>query len=374
MGSITSRPQKAADISGINRRDFLRLCGTTAFLLGLGEGWVNRIAEALEKAAAQRPSVVWLNFASDTGCTEALIKANYPNAAQLILDTLSLDYNETIMAAAGVQAEEILQQALKRGDYILIIEGAIPTKKGYGMIARREMIDIGKEFSARAKVVIAVGSCATWGGVPAGDPNPAGLKGVREALSVECVNLDLCPVNEGILVATIVDYLLTQRIPELDSFGRPKIFYGQTIHDLCERRAHFEAGRYVEQFGSQEEELGYCLYKVGCKGPMTYANCSRFRYNDRVSWCIGAGAPCIGCAEHGWVDKFAGFYERLPGVRIPGIGGVEAGADKVGIVAGAVTVAGIAAHAVGTTMKGRSRGKAPPEVAEKRREEGGEGR
>ena len=363
-------PEPSA-ISTLSRRDFLKICSATAALLGIGQSAVPRIAEALEKVVAKRPSVIWLNFASDTGCTEALIKANYPNAAQLILETLSLDYNETVMAAAGTQAEEILSQALKRGDYFLIIEGGIPTKKGYGMIARREMLDIGKEFAAKAKAVIAVGSCATWGGVPAGAPNPAGLKGVREALGVECINLDLCPVNEGILVATIVDLLLTNRIPALDSFGRPKIFYGQTIHDQCERRAHFEAGRFVERFGSNEEELGYCLYKVGCKGPMTYANCSKFRYNDRVSWCIGAGAPCIGCAEPGWVDKFAGFYERLPGVKIPGIEGVEAGADKIGLVAGAATAVGIVGHAIGTKVSGRFKEKPPAKEVEKQPEERG---
>ena len=356
-------------IATVSRREFIKICSSSAALLGIGQGAVPRIAEALEKAVARRPSVVWLNFASDTGCTEALIKANYPNAAQLILETLSLDYNETVMAAAGAQAEEILKEALGRGGYFLIIEGAIPTKKGYGMIARREMLDIGRDFAAKAKAVIAVGSCATWGGVPAGAPNPAGLKGVREALGAQCINLDLCPVNEGILVATIVDLLLSKRVPELDSFGRPKIFYGQTIHDQCERRAHFEAGRFVELFGSKEEELGYCLYKVGCKGPMAYANCSKFRYNDRVSWCIGAGAPCIGCAEPGWVDKFAGFYERLPGVKIPGIEGVEAGADKIGMIAGTATAVGIAGHAIGMKVSGRFKGEPPAQGAEKAPEE-----
>jgi hydrogenase small subunit len=367
---LSTPPAETPLTRHINRRDFMKICGVTAGLLGLSQAWIPRIAEALERAVIRRPSVVWLNFASDTGCTEALIKANYPNAAQLILETISLDFNETIMAAAGVQAEEILQKALQQGGYILIIEGAIPTKRGYGMIGRREMIDIGKDFAAKAKAIIAVGSCATWGGVPAGNPNPAGLKGIRDALGVECVNLDLCPVNEGILVATIVDFLLTNRIPELDSFGRPKIFYGQTIHDQCERRAHFDAGRFVERFGSKEEELGYCLYKVGCKGPDTFANCSKFRYNDRVSWCIGAGAPCIGCAEHGWVDKFAGFYERLPDVKVPGIGGVEAGADKFGIAAGAATAAGIAAHAIGTAAKGRFKDEALHDERKKPSEEG----
>lgn len=352
-------------IPRVSRRDFLKVCGAAAALLGLGSMGIPRIAEALEKALLRRPSVIWLNFASDTGCTEALIKAHYPNTAQLILETLSLDFNETIMAAAGTQAEEILQQALKRGDYILIIEGAIPTKRGYGMIARRDMIDIGREFAQKAKIIIAVGSCATWGGVPAGNPNPAGLKGVREALGVNCINLDLCPVNEGILVATIVDYLVTNKMPELDTHGRPNIFYGQTIHDQCERRAHFEAGRFVERFGSKEEELGYCLYKLGCKGPETYANCSKMRYNDRVSWCIGAGGPCIGCAEPGWVDKFAGFYERLPNVKVPGIQGIEAGADTIGIIAGAATAVGIAAHAIGTAVKGRFKGEKAEETESK---------
>jgi NiFe hydrogenase small subunit HydA len=364
FGVAPLRKDDFAGVPSLSRRDFVKLCGMAAALLGLGSAGVPRIADALVTAASQRPSVVWLNFASDTGCTEALIKASYPNAAQLILEILSLDFHETIMAAAGTQAEELLEQAYKRGDYILIIEGGIPTKKGYGMIARREMIDIGKEFAAKAKAIIAVGSCATYGGAPSGDPNPAGLKGVSEALGVQSINLDLCPVNEGILVATLVDFLLTQRIPELDGHGRPKIFYGQTIHDQCERRAHFNAGRFVERFGSKEEELGYCLYKMGCKGPDTYANCSKFRYNDRVSWCIGAGAPCIGCGEPGWVDKFAGFYERLPGVKVPGLEGVEAGADKIGIAAGVATAAGIAAHAIGTAKKPRFKKEPPSEKAD----------
>jgi len=347
----------------VDRREFLRLCASTVAMLGLGGAGLPRVVKAVEEAVKKRPSVVWLNFASDSGCTEALLKAQYPNAAQLILETLSLDYNETIQAAAGTQAEEILQGARKRGGYILIIEGAIPTKKGYGMINRRDMIDIARDFTRGAKLTIAVGSCATWGGVPAGKPNPAGLKGVRDALGVECINLDLCPVNEGILVATIVDFLLRGKMPDLDDFGRPNVFYGQTIHSRCERRGHFGAGRFVEQFGSKEEELGYCLYKVGCKGPATYANCSRMQYNGRVSWCIHAGGPCIGCAEPYWVDRFAGMYERLPDVPIPGMGGLQAGADQFGKVAGIATVATIAVHAAGTALAGRFKAGSSP-VAE----------
>jgi len=349
------------EFRGIKRRDFLKYCGATAALMGLSELYVPKIAAALEKASKRQP-VVWLNFASDTGCTEAFIKASYPSPAEVILDILSVDYNETIMAAAGKQVEEILATSKKAGGYILIVEGGVPTKKGHGMMAGKEMLDILKEMAGPAVAVIALGSCATDGGIPAAKPNPSQIIGVTEALkkvniSKSIINLDLCPVNPEYLVGVVVNFLLLGKLPELDKFGRPKMFYGQTIHDNCERRAHFDGGRFVEKFGSQEEALNYCLYKVGCKGPMTYSACPKIQFNARTSWCVKAGGPCIGCAEPGWTDKFAGFYEPLPGVKIPGLGGVEAGADKLGAVAAVATAAGIAIHAASTAASGRTKGK-----------------
>lgn len=262
------------------------------------------------------------------------------------------------MAAAGKQAEEILEKSRKAGGYILIVEGGVPTKKGHGTIAGKEMLDILKEFSGPAVAILAVGSCATFGGVPAAKPNPLQIVGVSEALkkvgiNKAVINLDLCPVNVEYLVGVVVNYLLLGKLPELDSFGRPKMFYSQTIHDNCERRAHFDAGRFVERFGSNEEALGYCLYKMGCKGPMTYSACPKIQYNDRISWCVKAGGPCIGCAEQGWPDKFAGFYEKLPDVKMVGI---QATADKIGAVAAVATAAGIAVHAVATAASGRAKG------------------
>jgi len=350
----------ALEFRGIKRRDFLKYCGATAALLGLTELHAPKIAAALEKAT-KRPPVVWLNFASDSGCTEAFIKATYPSPAEVILDILSVDYNETIQAAAGNQVEKILEDSRKAGGYILIIEGGIPTKKGHGMIHGKEMLEVFKEMAAPAAAILAIGSCATDGGVPAAKPNPSQIIGTGEAMkrlniTKPLINLDLCPVNPEYLVGVVVNYLLLGSIPELDGFGRPKMFYGQTIHDNCERRAHFDAGRFVEKFGTKEEALSYCLYKVGCKGPMTYSACPKIQYNARTSWCIKAGGPCIGCAERGWTDKFAGFYEPLPGVKIPGLGGVEAGADKLGAIAAAATVAGIAIHAVATSKSGRTKG------------------
>ncbi len=351
----------ALEFRGIKRRDFLKYCGATAVLLGLSESFAPKIAAALEKASKRTP-VIWLNFASDSGCTEAFIKATYPTPAEVILDILSVDYNETIMAAAGKQAEEILASSAKNGGYILIVEGGVPTKKGHGMIGNKEMLDVLKEMATPAVAVLAIGSCATTGGVPAAKPNPSQIVGTAEALkrvgiSKPLINMDLCPVNPEYLVGVVVNYLLLGKLPDVDGYGRPKMFYGQTIHDNCERRAHFDAGRYVEKFGSKEEALGYCLYKMGCKGPMTYSACPKIQYNNRTSWCIKAGGPCIGCAEPGWTDKFAGFYEPLPGVKIPGMGGVEAGADKIGAVVAVATAAGIAVHAVATAGSGRTKEK-----------------
>jgi len=349
----------ALEFRGVKRRDFLKFCGATAALLGLSELYVPQIAAALEKASKRTP-VIWINFASDSGCTEAFIKATYPSPAEVILDILSVDYNETIMAAAGRQAEEILAKAAAAGGYILVVEGGVPTKKGHGMIGNKEMLDVLKEMAAPAIAVLAIGSCATDGGVPAAKPNPSQIIGTGEALkklgiNKPLINLDLCPVNPQYLIGVVVNFLLLGKLPELDSIGRPKMFYGQTIHDNCERRAHFDAGRFVEKFGSPEEALSYCLYKVGCKGPMTYSACPKIQYNDRTSWCIKAGGPCIGCAERGWTDKFAGFYEPLPGVKIPGLGGVEAGADTLGAIAAAATAVGIAVHAAATSASGRTK-------------------
>jgi NiFe hydrogenase small subunit HydA len=351
----------ALEFRGVKRRDFLKFCGATAALLGLSELYAPKIAAAIEKASKRTP-VIWLNFASDSGCTEAFIKATYPSPAEVILDILSVNYNETIMAAAGKQAEEILAKNAKEGNYILIVEGGIPTKKGHGTIGNKEMLDVFKEMAGPSIAVLAIGSCATYGGVPAAKPNPSQIIGTGEALkrvgiSKPLVNMDLCPVNPQYLVGVVVNYLLLGKLPDLDSIGRPKMFYGQTIHDNCERRAHFDAGRFVEKFGTKEEALQYCLYKMGCKGPMTYSACPKIQYNNRTSWCIKAGGPCIGCAEREWTDKFAGFYEPLPGVKIPGLGGVEAGADKLGAIAAAATAVGIAVHAVATGASGRTKEK-----------------
>ena len=143
-------------LKDIDRRRFLKFCGQMAAALGLSQSFIPQIANAIEKVS-KRPSVVWLHFASDTGCTESVIKTTHPSTSEIVLDILSIDYHETIMAAAGEQSEEILKKSIEEGGYILIVEGGVPTKPGYGRIGRRDMMDILKETSSKAAAIIALG-------------------------------------------------------------------------------------------------------------------------------------------------------------------------------------------------------------------------
>lgn len=351
---------------GLTRRDFMKYCGEIAALIGLSEMYIPQIARALETAAKRQP-VVWLEFAMCTGCTESLIKTTNPSAASIVLDILSINYWETVMAPAGEQAEKSLKDTVDEGGYIVIVEGSLPTGADghYLTIGGKTGVEIAKEVVKKAAVTIQVGYCATFGGPQSAKPNPTEVKTVAEVVGIEPINITGCPHNPYWVVGTIVHYLLLGKVPELDQFNRPKIFFGQTIHENCPRRGNFDDGKFVEQFGSKEEDLGYCLYKMGCKGPETHADCWKRNWNDHLNWCIGAGAPCLGCNEPDWMDVFSGFYERLPGVELPGTEGIKTTADTIGKVAGVATAVGIGAHFIGQAATGRLGKGGPQEGGEK---------
>jgi [NiFe] hydrogenase small subunit len=299
---------------GVSRRDFINYCTFLTATLGLSASYVPKVAEVFA-APKQRPPVIWLHFGECTGCSEAMLRTMYPYVDELVLEILSVEYHETIMAAAGHQAEDQLRAAMKKyaGKYICVVEGAVATKYngGYGKVGGRSFLEIAKEVVPQAAATIAIGSCASWGGIPAAAPNPGGYKGVGDALGMKVINLPGCPENPVNLVGTIVNYLLLGQLPALDDMGRPVFAYGKTIHDQCPRRAHFENEEFVEEFGSEEAALGYCLYKVGCRGPETYNNCPVAKFNDGTSWPVEAGHPCIGCSEPGFWDKMTPFYEEF---------------------------------------------------------------
>lgn len=339
---------------GVHRRDFLKFCSVMAGTLVLPDRYVNQIANALETTI--RPPVIWLNFQDCAGNTESFLRANNPNVADLVLDILSIDYQEVIMAAAGHQAEAARRDTMERhkGQYIMVVEGSIPTgEEGiYCCVAGHTAEHILAEVAADAAAIIAVGTCSAYGGIPAAAPNPTGAKGVQDLVAgtTPIINLPGCPMNVPNLSATIVHYLTFGSWPALDQFNRPLFAYGSRIHDDCERRAHFDAGQFVEEWGDEAHRKGWCLYKMGCKGPETSHNCSIVRWNDGTSWPIAAGHGCVGCAEPNFWDSMGGLYERLPNVQIFG---AEATADQLGgaFVAGVAGAFGV--HAAVSAVRAK---------------------
>ncbi|MGE3276447.1 MAG: hydrogenase small subunit [Vicinamibacterales bacterium] len=294
-------PSSTPPLASVSRRDFLKVCTMAAAAVGLSNTAAAQIADAV--AAGARPSVIWLHFQECTGCTESLLRTSHPDVAEVILDLISLDYHETLMAAAGHQAEKSLHDAMaaNAGKYVLVVEGAIPTKEDgiYCKIGGRTAVEILNEAADKAGAIIAIGSCASWGGIPSADPNPTGAQGANAILPGKTVvTIPGCPANPYNFLGVVLQYATFGTLPALDALGRPEFAYGRTIHEHCPRRAHFDAGRFVEEFGDEGHRNGYCLYKMGCKGPQTHANCSVLHFCEVVdAWPIGLGTPCFGCTE-----------------------------------------------------------------------------
>ncbi len=332
---------------GVSRREFVKFCGVMAGALALPTGAAGEIAKAL--ATVRKPSLVWMGFQGCTGDTESFLRASRPTVTDIVLDVLSVDYHTTLMAAAGTNATDLLQNtaAEKKGQYIAVVEGAIPTKDGgvYCMIGGRTAEQIAKEICGNAAATIAIGNCAAYGGLPAARPNPTGAISVAEAVPGirNLINLPACPANVENLTATIVHYLTFRAWPELDSHKRPLFAYGKLIHDNCQRRAHFDAGQYVEQWGDEGHRIGYCLYKVGCKGAVTFSNCPNVRWNGGTSWPVESGHPCIGCSDASFWDKNTPFYRHLE--NVDGYG-VHASIDTAGAAGVGLLTAGLAAHGI----------------------------
>ena len=358
----------------ISRREFLQFCTAVTATLGLPAAAEAAVARAIEKA--KRPSVIWLHFQECTGCTESLLRAEHPTLEKLILDVISLDYHETLMAAAGHQAEAARKAAMKanKGKYVLVVEGAIPLKDNGNncKIGGQKAIDMVKECAADAAAVIAIGSCASWGGMPSTDPNPTGAASAAEALGKPVVTIPGCPPNPYNFLAAVVHFLTFGKLPAVDQLGRPKFAYSRLVHDNCERRAHFDAGRFAMEFGDTGHRQGYCLYKLGCKGPETYANCPTILFGDAGpgTWPVGCGHPCIGCTEKGVgftkpIHQLAVLKNVVPPLSYPRVV-EEQGGTSFAAAAALAAIAGAAAGGAAMLAKnlGRSVEEKPAEKSE----------
>jgi len=297
---------------GMSRRAFLQACGAIAASLALPSGSGRVIARALERTP--RPSVIWLSFQECTGCTESLTRAHAPTVESLLFDMISLDYHHTLQAAAGAAAEEARREAMaaNRGRYLLIVDGSLPVgHPSYSTIGGVSNLAMLKEAAAGAAAVIAMGSCAAFGGLPGATPNPTGAAPVSEIVKDRpLVAIPGCPPIPAVIVGTLAHLLTFGRPPELDPLHRPKPFYGETIHDRCYRRPFYDRGLFADTFDDEGARKGWCLYKLGCKGPTTYNACATTKWNGGTSFPIQSGHGCLGCSQPDFWDG-GGFYRAL---------------------------------------------------------------
>ncbi|VAW24806.1 Uptake [NiFe] hydrogenase, small subunit HyaA [hydrothermal vent metagenome] len=349
---------------GYSRRDFIKFATYMTAFMGLESSMIGQVVKAME--TKKRIPVIWEHFQECTGCSESFIRSDHPLVADLIFDHISLDYTDTLMAASGHNAEEAKQESMKEnyGNYILVVEGAIPIKDDgvYCTIAGRSAIEILKESAAGAAAILTFGSCSSWGGVQAAYPNPTGSVPVDEIITDKpIIRVPGCPPISEVMTGIVMHYATFGVLPELDALGRPKQFYGKRVHDSCYRRPNFDAGLYAESFDSQEAKDGYCLYKLGCRGPVSYNACGTMGWNNGVSFPIKSGYPCIGCSEPSFWDN-SPFVERLE--NVPGMG-IEATADKIGKIVVGAAVGGAVVHSIATNFAKKKEIRA----AEKRGEE-----
>ena len=328
---------------GVSRRSFLRFCATTASLLALPPAMVPRIAAALE--AQKRPSVIWLSFQECTGCSEALLRSSSPSIESMIFETISLDYHETLQAAAGHQAEAAREDAMKEnwGKYVLVVDGSVPTGNGgFSAVAGQSNVDTLKHAAEGAAAIVCMGTCSAFGGIPFANPNPTGAVPVSAIVKDKpIVNVPGCPPIPAVMTSVLAHYLTFGALPELDHLGRPVVFYGQNIHDRCYRRPFYERGQFAESFDDEGAKKGWCLYKLGCKGPTTYNACAVLKWNEGTSFPIEAGHGCLGCSEPNFWDN-GSFYAPLSSATDLSAGKLAAGA-VVGVGAGIAAGAAIRA-------------------------------
>lgn len=295
----------------LTRRQFIELSSKMALLMGLSSQAIPDIAEALENLASGRVQVLWLQAQSCSGCSISLLDSENPSPAELLTQYISLLFHHTLSAASGESCMDIVQKTSEKGGHILVVEGSIPAGMPEAcMMGHKPMTELVVEAARSASHVIAIGACATSGGVPAAEGNPTGSMSVgdflkKEGISTPLVNVPGCPTHPDWFVGTLV-YLAKYGVPPLDGFNRPLMFFGKTNHQNCPRFYDYERENFAQHFSDDG-----CLFKLGCLGVVTYADCTLRSRNGGTNNCIKAGAPCVGCSSEIFaLKKSLPFYRK----------------------------------------------------------------
>lgn len=303
----------------LTRRQFLKIFGSSAVGAGITGFYEPAIIKALA-ADDGKPPVIWLQGAGCNGCSVSLLNTTHPKIAEVLLQIISMRYHPTIMAATGKTAFEVIYDVAAefKGKFILVLEGGIPTAENGAYctigehlghhVTLRQALD---KLVPDAAGLVAVGTCAAFGGIPSGKPNPSQVMGLAEYTAKSVVNVPGCPAHPDWIIGTLV-HLLNFGLPELDKYGRPVLFYGKNLHENCPNYSFFANGKYAEKLGDEG-----CLVALGCKGPVAFADCPLRHWNSGVNWCIGSGTGCIACCEPDFPDASSPMYAKLPEHLIP---------------------------------------------------------
>jgi hydrogenase small subunit len=332
---------------GISRRALLKYCSAVAATMALPASMVPAMAQQV--ADSRRLSVIWLSCQECTGCIESLTRVFAPTIDTLLFDFISLDYQEALQAAAGEAAEEALAMAVEenKGKFVLLVDGSIPTADGgiYSTVNGHTNIESLKKLAADAAAVVSIGTCAAYGGIGAAYPNPTGAVGVDQILTDRTViNVPGCPPIPESMAGVLTSFLTFGELPELDHYNRPKAFFAETIHDRCYRRPFYDQGKFAKSFDDEGARAGWCLYELGCKGPITHNACATTKWNQNLTFPIQSGHGCLGCSEPNFWDKDS-FYTPLSA-------GQWGSAESIAIAAAAgAAVGGVASVASRVNQK-----------------------
>jgi hydrogenase small subunit len=293
----------------INRRDFLKLSGAFATMMGLAPGAIPTLASTLEKLADGSIPVLWLQGLSCSGCSVSMLNCQNPEPVELLTRHIALKFHSTLSTATGEVAMDCIKEIIREGNYILAVEGAVPAGLPEACVIGHEPFTEQLLKAAKScRAVVNVETCASFGGIPAAEGNSTGAVSVWDYLKSRnihkpVINIPGCPCHPDWIVGTIA-HVSGFGIPALDEKQRPKMFFKNIIHDQCFRFTDYERERFAMTFGEEG-----CLFHLGCQGPVTRSDCIMRDWNNGTNQCIKAGAPCIGCAsEHFAKKKSYSFY------------------------------------------------------------------